>query len=76
MGHKVLEILTILQQKLQSYDLKPEWLDQSFTGSDGERHRITGLNTRAPKRPIMTESRGSGYKWPADAVARYMSRQA
>ena len=56
----------------QSYGLKAEDLGKIIVVS-GMNLRITGLNTRARKRPIQLESDdGRGYKMPAADVIRLL----
>lgn len=53
------------------YGLHASNLGAEFSAA-GERFRITGLKTRAPKRPILAErvTDGAGFVFPASTVAR------
>jgi len=58
------------------YGLEPEWLHQSFD-LNGNRLKITGLNPRARKYPVMVEdSAGKSYKVPANTVKARMGIEA
>ena len=56
----------------QSYGLLPTDLGREFLAFDGNRYKITGLNTRARKNPIVAKSVKSGktYVFPAHSVSR------
>lgn len=55
------------------FDLQPEWLGETFSLWDGKTYRIVGLNTRAPKMPVICEREGKRYKFPALSVASHMT---
>lgn len=56
----------------ETFGLKPEWLGQSFKDVRGV-YKIKGLNTRAPKYPVLAENIATGtmYKFPTDTVRRH-----
>lgn len=56
----------------ESYGLKKEWLDTTFT-SGGTTYTITGLATRRSKNPVMATSSRNGktFIFPADMVVFY-----
>ena len=61
------------QRNAHLYGLKSEMLGQTFV-CNGKTFTITGLNTRARKMPIQAnDENGSGYKFTADQVVRFMS---
>lgn len=54
------------------YDADPEWLDATFTYA-GHTYTITGLKTRARKRPVETRREdGKVFVWPVKDVRRLM----
>jgi hypothetical protein len=63
---------TAFKQYAILYDLKPEWLGQTFVSDDAQRHTITGLRTRAPKAPVLTTANGKTYVWPSRSIIRHM----
>tara|TARA_R100000664_G_scaffold29927_1_gene42128 strand:+ start:3029 stop:3424 length:396 start_codon:yes stop_codon:yes gene_type:complete len=57
-----------------SYDLDPEWIDQTFKTHDGKVLKITGLNTRARKAPVLLEDvEGNMYKGPCEMIRDHMT---
>ena len=54
------------------YDLKPEWLGQSFI-AQGEEVTIVGLKTRASKRPVVCRGKNNTYVFPADSIRLRMN---
>ena len=57
----------------QIFDLKPEWLGQSFQ-AQGMTLTIVGLKTRASKNPVVCNSdNGKGYIFPADSIKLRMN---
>lgn len=62
-------------QNHKLYDLKREWLDQTFTNG-GFVYKIIGLNTRAYKRPVLCERNdGKVYKLSAENVRMWINLQ-
>lgn len=57
------------------FGVDPEWLDATFT-FDGHTYTITGLKTRAHKRPVETKrADGKVFVWPVDDVRRLMATE-
>jgi hypothetical protein len=58
------------------YDLDAAWIDQTFKTHDGKVLKIKGLNTRAPKNPVLLEDeKGRTYKGPVDIVRKHMTHK-
>jgi|TARA_R110000824_G_scaffold20454_2_gene76973 hypothetical protein len=57
-------------------DLNESWLDETFTFKN-ETYKVTGYNSSARVRPIVTErvSNGKTYTWKQDALVRFMARK-
>jgi hypothetical protein len=64
---------TTYRAKAYQYDLKPEWLDQSFLYG-GETYKIVGLNTRKHKHPVLCHNERSKvtYMFNSDQVKQMM----
>jgi hypothetical protein len=59
------------------YDLDPAWIDQTFMDYEGRTMKITGLNTRARKQPILLEDKeGNTYKGPVAMVRDHMTNRS
>ena len=59
------------------YDLDPAWIDQTFMDYEGRTMKITGLNTRARKQPILLEDEnGKSYKGHAATVLAHMTNRS
>lgn len=59
------------------YDLDPAWIDQTFMDYEGRTMKITGLNTRARKQPILLEDEnGNTYRGPASMVRDHMTHRS
>ncbi len=67
---------TAFKQQAKFFNLKPEWLDMSFTFG-GDDFTIVGLNTKAYKAPILAiqASNGKTYKFKAEHVEDMMRAQ-
>ena len=61
-------------RQASSYDLDPEWIDQTFMAYDGRVLKITGLNTRAYKSPVTLECAENGklYKASCEMIRDHM----
>ena len=59
------------------YDLDPAWIDQTFMDYEGRTMKITGLNTRARKKPILLEDEnGNTYRGHASMVRDHMTHRS
>lgn len=59
------------------YDLDPAWIDQTFMDYEGRTMKITGLNTRARKQPILLEDEnGNTYRGHASMVRDHMTHRS
>lgn len=65
------------KQLADAYGMDPDWLGAEFDWR-GERYRVTGLNTRARKMPIVAERvrDGAGYKFPEATIIRALKAPA
>ena len=64
-------------RRASSYGLDPEWIDQTFKAYDGKVLKITGLNTRARKSPVLLEdAEGNTYKGPVAMVRDHMTHRS
>ena len=66
---------TAFTQLAGSYGLNPADLGRSFS-TGGTTYTISGLNTRARKRPIHTECGSKTYTWPEATVKALLASQA
>lgn len=64
-------------QLAHMYGLEPEHLGKIFTSYDGKQYKITGLNPRASKMPVIAQGLfdNKSYKFPHALVATYLSSQ-
>ena len=63
----------------RSYDMKPEWVDKSFTLKNGVSYILRGLNSRAVKMPLIVEKveNGGRYKMgEAQVIEAFLSQES
>ena len=59
------------------HGLDPAWIDQTFMDYEGRTMKITGLNTRARKQPILLEDEnGNTYRGHASMVRDHMTHRS
>jgi hypothetical protein len=68
------ELAGMSMSMLSKAGLTPEHLGYVFTTNGDIRHKITGWNRNARKRPVLTKRLDSGqeYAWTVNSVARYL----
>lgn len=56
----------------ESYGLRKEWLDRTFTSATNKEYKVVGLRTRKRKYPVLCSRNGELVLMTPQAVIKYM----